>query len=172
MKPFGGWKWNAVLAVFGAFTTLVVCWPRPSTRAGATIAQPAPTDFSATMPPSVRPDPTPAERDDMLQYTVQAGDTMAEIARLFVVSEEEIRRANHIPEDRDFTPGDKILIPSPPDPTPAEVDDMLRYTVQEGDTVASIARLFVVSEDELRRVNHVPDGDELAPGRMIWIPAQ
>ena len=57
-----------------------------------------------------------------------------------------------------------------PDPTPAELDAMLRYTVQEDDTVASLARLFGVSEDDLRWANHFPEGGEFAPGDSIWIP--
>ena len=49
---------------------------------------------------------------------------------------------------------------------------MLRYTVQEGDTVAGIARLFVISEDGLRRANRIPEGGEFNPGDNIWIPAR
>jgi spore germination protein YaaH len=49
---------------------------------------------------------------------------------------------------------------------------MLQYTVQEGDTVESITRLFVVSEDDFRRVNHIPNGGEVTPERRILIPPQ
>ena len=58
-----------------------------------------------------------------------------------------------------------------PDPTPDETDAMLYYTVQDNDTVASIARLFVTSEEELRWANHIPEGGEFAPGDKIWVPA-
>ena len=59
-----------------------------------------------------------------------------------------------------------------PDPTPDETDAMLYYTVQDNDTVASIARLFVTSEEELRWANHIPEGGEFAPGDKIRIPVQ
>ena len=59
-----------------------------------------------------------------------------------------------------------------PDPTPDETDAMLYYTVQDDDTVAKIARLFVTSEDELRWANHIPEGGEFASGDKIRIPVQ
>lgn len=47
---------------------------------------------------------------------------------------------------------------------------MLQYTVQDGDTVYGIARLFVISEEDLRWANRIPEGGEFAPGDSIWIP--
>ena len=58
------------------------------------------------------------------------------------------------------------------DPAPAEYEAMLEYVVQGGDTAAGIARLFLVTEDELRRVNQIPRGSEFNHGDKIWIPAQ
>ena len=57
-----------------------------------------------------------------------------------------------------------------PEPTADEQENMLRYTVQDDDTVAKIARLFVTSEEELRWANRIPEGGEFAPGDSIWIP--
>lgn len=112
MRLIRDWKWYAALAVFALFTTFIVCLPRPSSK---------PEDMSAPPTPNAAP---------------------------------------------------AVLPPARPDPTPAEYDAMLRYTVQEGDTATSIARLFAISEEELRWANHVPDGSDLAVGVMIWIPAQ
>ena len=105
------WKWYAALAVFVLFTAIVVYLPRPHAKSMDISAPPASSASPATSTP-VRPDPTPAEHDDMLQYTVQEGDTAAGIAGLFVVSEDELRRVNHIPDGNDFTHGDKIWIPA------------------------------------------------------------
>ena len=58
-----------------------------------------------------------------------------------------------------------------PDPTADERENMLQYTVQDDDTVYSIARLFVTSEDELRWANNISEGGEFAPGDKIWVPA-
>ena len=58
-----------------------------------------------------------------------------------------------------------------PEPTADERENMLQYTVQDEDTVAKIARLFVTSEKERRWANRIPEGDEFAPGDKIWVPA-
>ena len=68
-------------------------------------------------------------------------------------------------------PGDARRKQPRPAPTPAEHDAMLRYTVQDDDTVSSIARLFVVPEAKLRLANRIPDGGDLSVGELIWIPA-
>lgn len=49
-------------------------------------------------------------------------------------------------------------------------EDMLPYTIQEGDTWLGIARLFVVRRDDLLRVNQDDGYEEPAEGRVIWIP--
>ncbi len=51
-----------------------------------------------------------------------------------------------------------------------EQEAMLDYTVQEGDTAESIARLFVVRKDDILRVNSVPAGSDVKPGQKIKIP--
>ena len=111
MRMLGDWKWYAALTVFVLFTALVVWLPRPQAKHAAV---PAPHSPSSTdnMSPG-RPEPTADEREHMLQYTVQDDDTVAKIARLFVISEEDLRWANHIPEGGEFSPGDKIWVPAP-----------------------------------------------------------
>lgn len=62
--------------------------------------------------------------------------------------------------------------PAPAAPAVTEVveEDVLDYTVQNGDTVESIARLFVVSSDAIRSLNGLGPGDEVAPNKVIKIP--
>ena len=112
MRLLADWKWYAALAVFVIFTALVVWLPGP---------QPKPTDAIVAFAPDLgpadqspgRPEPTADERENMLQYTAQDGDTVAGIARLFRVTEENLRWANHIPDGGGFDPGDKIWLPAP-----------------------------------------------------------
>ena len=111
MKIQGDWKWYAALAVFVFFTALVVWLPRPQ-AAPTTVTVPPSPSSTADMS-SGRPEPTADERENMLQYTVQDDDTAAKIARLFVISEEDLRWANHISEGSEFNPGDSIWIPVP-----------------------------------------------------------
>ena len=49
-------------------------------------------------------------------------------------------------------------------------DDMLPYTVQDGDTAEGIARLFVVRKDDILSVNKIPAGEDVKPGQKIKIP--
>ena len=111
MRLFSDWKWYAALTVFVLFTALVVWLPRPQAAPAAATAAPSPSSTADT--PPGRPDPSADERESMLQYTVQSDDTVYSIARLFVVSEEDLRWANHIPEGGEFTHGESIWIPVP-----------------------------------------------------------
>lgn len=72
---------------------------------------------------------------------------------------------------------------SPPPPPPKTIptvkpaarelppdEDLLYYTIQEGDIAESIARLFVVNLDDLLDLNHLAPNDHLTPGLQILIP--
>lgn len=63
------------------------------------------------------------------------------------------------------------LTPGRPEPTADERERMLQYTVQDDDTVAKIARLFVTSEEELRWANRIAEGEDFTPGDKILVPA-
>ena len=49
-------------------------------------------------------------------------------------------------------------------------EPMLNYTVQDGDTIETISRLFVVKQDDIRRVNNIPAGQDVKPNQRIQIP--
>jgi len=60
-----------------------------------------------------------------------------------------------------------------PAPAPVigeDMEAMLDYTVQDGDTAEGIARLFVVRKDDILRVNQIPAGSDVKPGQKIKIP--
>jgi LysM repeat protein len=61
-------------------------------------------------------------------------------------------------------------VPAAPEPETMDMEDVLDYTVQSGDTVESIARLFVVSSADILRINKMQAGEELKPGTVIRIP--
>ena len=112
MNILRDWKWYAALAVFVVFAALVIWLPGPQAMPAAanTVATPP---ASPADPSSNRPAPTPDELESMLYYTVQDDDTVFSIARLFVVSEENLRWANGIPDGGDVVAGDKIRVPAP-----------------------------------------------------------
>ena len=60
--------------------------------------------------------------------------------------------------------------PAAPAAPAAGQEGLLDYTVQAGDPAESIARLFVVSKDEILRINNIPAGAEVQAGQKIKIP--
>ena len=53
----------------------------------------------------------------------------------------------------------------------AAPSDGLRYTVQDGDTVESLALLFMAEPGEIRALNDLPEDAALEPGQVLRIPA-
>ena len=62
-------------------------------------------------PPAPAPVAPPATNDGSFVYTVQRGETLAEIARAFIVDVDEIRKLNNIPAGGDVKVNDQIKIP-------------------------------------------------------------
>lgn len=92
-------------------------------------------------------------------YVVQPGNTLSEIARMFGVSVNTIKWANHIPPSGTIRVGQTLTI-LPINGVP--------YTVKKGDTVASIAKHFGGDATEISNFNSI-EGD-LAVGTEIIIP--
>jgi murein DD-endopeptidase MepM/ murein hydrolase activator NlpD len=99
-------------------------------------------------------------------YLVRAGDTLAEIARRHRVTVEALEEANDLRRES-IRPGERLRIPGPGESgrgVPAR-----RYRVQEGDTLARIARRRHVTVQDLLDANARRDG-RLRPGELLWIP--
>jgi hypothetical protein len=114
MNILGDWKWNAALGVFVLFTAVVVLWPvtDPNPLADHAVAHsPSLNEPDDGLPSSGLPDPPPDDYDEMLQYTIQEGDTWDGIAHLFVVRLEDILRVNRQNDQDEPDPGRMIWIP-------------------------------------------------------------
>lgn len=103
-------------------------------------------------------------RDKTIDYTVQKGDTISEIARQFGVSENTIRWENNITGD-DITVGDTLRI--------LPVTGM-SYKVKSGDTVYSIAKKL---DTDPQKIVDFPFNDfanpetfSLVEGQMLIVP--
>lgn len=62
--------------------------------------------------------------------------------------------------------------PSKPEPTPRPTPEPKQgfyHTVESGETVASLAERFNVSEESIRKANHIPEGRNPLPGQQIYI---
>lgn len=135
-------------------------------------------------------------------YTVQAGDRLIDIAARFGVSASAIVRANGLANSDQIFPGQKLIIPAPgstPVPTVAATATPVApvtaatvaaptrapavaasptarqattYTVQIGDTLASIARKFGLSAAALQQANSISNPDLIWVGQKLVIPGE
>ena len=76
---------------------------------------PAPVPAPAMAPPSAAPaapaDPKLASQEQPLDYTVQDGDSLDSIAKLFIVRREDLMKLNNITDPAGIKPGMKLKIP-------------------------------------------------------------
>ena len=121
---------------------------------------PSPATETAT------PTSEPTAARGTLQYTVQAGDTLASIAASFDTSAQTIRELNFLPDDNIFA-GQFLTVPEgEPTPTP----EPFRHVVEVGETLFSIAAIYGVQPFVLVEVNNIQNPDALAVGTELLIP--
>lgn len=137
---------------------------------------PTPTE---TLPPTPIPTETPLPPFD---YTVRAGDTCGGIAVAFGVSVQSIVILNNLPSTCIISEGQALKIPYPtPTPAPPPTDipneatqtaqacEKISYTVQENDTLSSIALNYNVPQDAIKFYNGLST-DNVFLGQPIIIP--
>lgn len=134
---------------------------------------------------------------DEVVYTVKPGDRLVDIAARFGVSASAIVRANGLANADTIFPGQRLIIPSPanapastaaptraptaaptvaptatttPAPTVVPAKN-ITYTVQLGDTLASVARKFGVSASAILQANGISNADLIWVGQKLLIPA-
>ncbi|HEC22588.1 MAG TPA: LysM peptidoglycan-binding domain-containing protein [Chloroflexi bacterium] len=101
-------------------------------------------------------------------YTVQAGESLAAIARRFGVSADDIVRVNGLRDRNDIYAGQQLVIPASGVATsPEEVS----YTVRRGDSLYRISLVFGVTVDDLLAVNSLASPGAIYPGLELKIPA-
>ena len=96
-------------------------------------------------------------------YRMNEGESLNDVASRYGVSVQSLFWMNNLQKVAMLTPGQELRIPRM---------SGLMYTVQAGDTLASIAQSFNVSVDSiiLFAANNLRAGDTLEPGREIFIP--
>ena len=71
------------------------------------------------------------------------------------------------------TPGGTPEATPTPEPSPtAELPEFEEYTVQQGDSLSSIAAQFGTTADELARINGITDPNTLDIGQKLQVPRQ
>jgi LysM repeat protein len=130
----------------------------------------------AGQPASVHAEPS----SDGITYVVKSGDRLVDIAAKFGVSASAIVRANGLANADTIYPGQKLVIPGATPaatdvPTPAAAGSSATaqhstYTVQLGDTLASIARSLGVALAALQQANAVSNPDLIWVGQKLIVP--
>lgn len=77
--------------------------------------------------------------------------------------------AEPVVEAVDSTPTPEAEETATPTPEPTAVRGTFQYTVQAGDTIASIAASFNTSEQKIRELNFLPD-DNIFAGQILTVP--
>lgn len=108
---------------------------------------------------------TSAARDGIIQYTVQAGDTVYGLAKRFGLRPETIIWANEALTARP----DRLRVGQVLRILPV---DGVYHVVQAGDTLYGLARRFGVTVEEIAHCpyNHLPNPDRLQVGTPLIIP--
>jgi LysM repeat protein len=168
---------GAGLVFFGLRETGRVVDPTTTPTATLTVT-PTLTPTPETPTPTNTPLPTPTP----INYVIQAGDTCLGIAGNFQVSVQSIQLLNNLSVNCDLVPGNTLLIPQPtPTPTPLptatlsaadateQACEKVEYTVQEGDTLSTIANAYNVPMSVIREYNGLPS-DIVFSGMPLTIP--
>lgn len=144
--------------------------------------EPAVEDDDPEEEPALQPDPVQEEPDtapavDARTWTVRRGDNLWRISEevygdgrhhqlIFEANRDKLRSPDALAE------GMELTIPPRPDEPQLDVN-VLRYTVERGDTLWSLAQQHYQDGNQWRRIaeaNDMGEGDRLYEGQVIIIP--
>jgi murein DD-endopeptidase MepM/ murein hydrolase activator NlpD len=100
-----------------------------------------------------------SERQEIIYYTVQNGDTVSTIAQRFGISVNTILWANNLSAFSLIRPGNQLTI--------LPYSGVL-YTVKKGDTLAKIAKTYNIEVEKILSCNNL--GNSLGVGQKIILP--
>jgi LysM repeat protein/predicted nucleic acid-binding Zn ribbon protein len=165
------WKpWQAVEPEALAVSTPTATATPTSTPTATFIVVPTATPLrSPTAPPTATTPP------NQTRHTVESGETVSSIAKLYGTTVKEILAANGLKNNTIISPGQELLIPlavantstptitATPSPTPFE------YTIKSGDTLSTLAKRFNTTVEALLAANDIPDATNIRVGTKIVI---
>lgn len=100
-------------------------------------------------------------REEIIEYAVQPGETVSEIAEFFGVSVRTILWANNLSSYSIIKAGQTLLIP----PVSGAI-----HTVKNGDTCASVAKFYKAAEEDVVGFNKLEKSCKLFAGEVLVIP--
>jgi len=113
-----------------------------------------------------------AMRVNWRKHRVEEGETLSQIAQKYRTTASAIAQVNNLDQTARLQFGEKLIIPVTPGPSrgPGGANgSRIRYIVQPGDTVASVARDFDVTATQIRKWNRLTSQTRLRPGRTLSI---
>lgn len=150
---------------------------RPEGTSSATASPGATYEVAPTATPlwSATPPPTATLPPNHARHTVQSGQTVITIAKLYGTTSKSILDANGLRETSIIHVGDELIIPLPvantstPTPTATPSPTPFEYTVRTADTLSEIARKFGTTVEALMAANGIETASALRAGSRIII---
>ena len=129
---------------------------------------------------SLTPDDLHAAQTVDESHTVQKGETLSSIARLYRTSVAELSAINQLGARNTIKIGQKLILPQNNGAVPTVVVNQSepasassgRYTVLRGDTLSKIAERFRISAKSLLALNKLKDANALQPGQELIVQAE
>ena len=152
--------------------------PTATSTATSTATQTATTTVTPTEAPSPTITLTPTQSGPFT-YTIQEGDTLYDIAQKFNVDLLLLLTINNMdPANAMIQPGQEIIIPGPdtklptstPLPTNLPRGTKIKYRVQFGDSLNSIALQFNSTVEAIKTENKIENENEVFAGEILTIP--
>lgn len=94
-------------------------------------------------------------------HTVEQGETLFSISRQYDVTVGDLRRWNRLQSDN-LTPGQELLV------GPPQTEDSIIHTVEPGQTLFAISRMYNVTIAEIQSWNNL-EGTQLSEGQELTI---
>jgi membrane-bound lytic murein transglycosylase D len=112
-------------------------------------------------------------------HTIQAGDTLSELAKHYGISVNHITASNPTVQARYLKIGTRLLIPAFKEAEPFQRKSVntansftANYTVKKGDSLWGIARSYNVDPETLAMANNMNLNDILRVGKVLKVPSR
>lgn len=125
---------------------------------------------NVTAPPQPGPAPEPVPTPGgWVAYSVQAGDTLGELAQRFGTSVDELVRINSI-RDRNLIYATQVIMVPGGTGGGSTGDGTVPYRINPGDTLSDLATRYGTTVDALVALNNIPDRNTIIAGEWINVP--
>jgi len=125
----------------------------------------APPVDETMLPESITEEPPledgfPGEGSVILEHTVEAGETLGQIASLLGVSVDQIVTSNRIRSPESLATGQTLRVPQ----------EGILHVIKKGQTLTDISLTYAVSVEEITAANRITNPEMIYAGEEILIP--